>query len=295
MKKLIAILCMIFGVSSFAQTQISVIEENRPMSKGTHPSFQIDVPEANLKQVKKDWLKYIGHGTNERDTEIEGEIIQMAAVKSNISPNPFNIYSKLVETTEFVRLTVWFTEDNKTFLSTVLNNDQSLAVRKYLYDFGIQEYKDVVGKQLKLEQDKATDLDKEMAGLVKSEEKSWANIEDYKRSIITANDNIKINNSDIKAISIKITDQKAMVDKTASDPNANKGAKKTLKDLESQKEDFFKSNEKNGENIDDWNKKIREEERNMAASVDLESIKLTEISVQKDKVLQLQNKMDLIQ
>ena len=69
------------------------------MSKGTYPCFSAEIPRAKLKDVQKDWKKYISAGSKAKVLEANDEISIAGAINKNISSDPFNVYSRLLETT----------------------------------------------------------------------------------------------------------------------------------------------------------------------------------------------------
>ncbi len=292
-KTLFVALCVVsVSVSVFAQKQITVLEDTFAMSKGTQTGFQVVVPQITLIEAEKQWLKYVATGTKVKATAVNGENIQPGAVNPNVSPKPFTIYSKLLETTEGVRITAWLTENDTIFFSKQVNSDQDLAVQKYIRDFAVAVYHNEVKDELQAEQDKQKALEKELNNLIKEEEKSGKKISESNRAIQKSTDNIATNNGDIQNMAYKISDQKGMVERTASDPNAHKGAKQTLKDLENQRKKLQSQNVAENKNIDAMNKTIREEERKITDLKEREASKTTEIEQQKQKVKEVLTKLE---
>jgi hypothetical protein len=294
MKKILVAAYLTFSITAFAQKNITVDEAPRPMSKDTQFSYLVEIPQAKVKQVEKDWLKYISIKSKGKATVVNGENLQTEAVYKNISPNPFNVYSKLVETTDGVNLTVWLTDNNAAFISKTPNSIEDLAVQKYVRDFAVQEYKLAVEEELKMERNKLNDIEKQQASLIKDEEKSNKKINDNLRAIAKAKDKIVTTQSDIDAASVKIENQKTMVDKTAADANATKGAKKTLNDLEKDKVKSQKNTDGDAKDIESWEKEIREEQRNIADGKQKQGLKLSDIDAQKQIVYGVQTKLSNI-
>jgi hypothetical protein len=291
MKKILIVILFCTSVSAFAQN-IIMVDTTVVMSKGLQPAIQINIPQISQKTLKHDWLKYIGKLSKDRCSETESENLLTNVSNSNISPGSFKVYSTLLETTAGTKLTVWLTTDDITFYSRETNVDQHLAIQKYLYDFSFTEYQMVVADELKSETNRSAELEKELSALIKDHERSLKIISEDEGSIQKANDDILVNNSDLKNISAKILVQKTLVDKTASDENANKGARKTLKDLENEKENIEALKETNNKHIISWNKEIREKERNIEDLIVKQSLKGTEINLQRDKVQTVQFKLD---
>lgn len=285
---------LIASSALFAQKPVTVEESSRTFSKGSATAYSATIPQSTLKDAEKDWMKYIASGSKLKTTLVNGEYILLGAVNKNVSPNPFNVYSKLLETTEGINLTVWLTENDTVFISKELSPDKALAAEKFVRDFVVQEYRETVDAELKTENDKLEALEKEKDNLIKAEEKSAKKISEAQRSIQKSKDNINSGNAELQNLSYKISSQKSMVERTASDQNANKGAKQTMKELESEKKKLQKGIETQNKNIDSMNKQIRDEERNLAEGKEQQKSKIAEIEKQKQVVLAVQTKLENI-
>lgn len=292
MKRILFAFSCLLALNAAAQKPIVITEASESMSKGVQPAFTVEIPQAAIGQVEKDWLDYTGKGTKGKATFINGEHLQPAAVNTNISPTPFNVYAKLVDITGSVRLTAWFTANDTLFFKGADDSVRNLAIEKYMRDFAAGEYRDAVKGELKGEQEKLKALEKDLAGIIKEEEKSTKKINESNRAIKKSQDNIAANNKSIENTSEKIATQKGMVERTASDANANKGAKQTLKDLENERKKLQKDNVNENKNIEAQNKAIREEDRNTALIKERIAGKNAEIDKQKEKVKEVQTKLE---
>lgn len=295
LKQFVFVSLSILSLTAFSQKQITVIETAQPMCKDTQQvSFATVIPQTNLKESEKNWLKYLSNGSKGKAVIVNGDNLQTGVVNKNISVNPFDVYSKLRETNEGVQLTVWFPENSAVFTSKEQNTGVNQAMEKYIHDFGVQEYKRVVQRELKAEQEKQKNLESELAGLIKAEEKSIKTVSQNERSTERANLAIATNNSDIQNSSDKISNQKDNVDRNAADANATKGAKKTLGELEDDKKDLQKQNEKQGKQMDSRDKENRAEERSMVGSKEKQAAKTEAIEKQKVIVAEVQAKLNNI-
>lgn len=284
MKNLLLAACCLLTLPSVAQDTITVVEDTLVMSKGVQTGFKVEIPKAKLVEVEQHWLKYISKGSKGKATLTNGEHLQPAAINKNISPFPFNVYSNFLATTEAVRLTAWFTENDSVFISKQLNTDRDLAVIKYLTDFATAEYQLAIKAEVKAEQDKLKLLQKELSGLIKEQEKADKKISANNRAIQKSKDNIADHNTGIEDANNKINSQKEMVQMTASDPNAHKGAQKTLRDIENSKKKLQSQIEVENKNIDALNSGIREQERVVASFKEKINLKTAEIERQKQKI-----------
>ena len=291
--KIIAFISILATTLSFGQTQISVDPDVRPMSKGEFPSYSVEVPQSDVKTIDKDWKKYLSTGTKAKLIELGGEVIMPGAVNKNISSDPFNVYSKLLETNTGVRITAWFNFKDSFYISKQYNNDMDVAAKKYMLDFAMQEYHDVVSNELDGEKGRLKKLQDEMNDLIKAEEKSTKRINEDRRSIDRAKNDITANEGDQQRQADLISNQKGVVSST-TDPDANKEAVKALKDLEATKKKLEKQNEKMNKDIDGWNKEIREEQRKIDASRADQKLKSEQIENQKQVVASVQDRLAAI-
>jgi hypothetical protein len=286
-------LSLLFSVT-FSQTVITVDTLTSLMSQGTHLAYHVEIPQVKLKTLEKNWCKYTALESKTKPVLINGEYVQSAAVNRSFSLNPFNVYSKLMDTAGSVSMTVWLSENDTVFISPWSGDEKDIAARKYVRDFALEQYKEAVKLELDAETDRHKQMQKEDEGIISQQEKAAKKISQNQHSIQKAKDDIAKNNADIQTRSHQINDAKDMVERTVSDENANKGAKKTLKDLESDKRKLQKDNENQNKNIDDWGKEIREKEREIADLKQSHEAKLKEIAIQREKVQAVQIKLENI-
>ncbi|MEX0813001.1 MAG: hypothetical protein WD048_12350 [Chitinophagales bacterium] len=283
-----------FSIFTFAQEPINVTVAHQSVTRDAQNSYTVDIPQANLKDVEKEWTKYLSKKSKGRASESNGEYIQNNAVDKNISNKPFDVQSKLFGTSDGVRLTAWFTQRNRPLQSSERGNGQQLAVQKYIRDFAVPQYREAVKAELETEQDKLEEMEKQLSEMIKNEEASLKAIAENERSNERAKESIATTKSDIKSSSKKIEDQKEMVEYTASDPNATKGAKKTLDNLEDDKKDLQKSNEKEAKDLVKSKTEIREAERNTSNMQDAQAVQRANIEVQKKKIQDIKIKLSKI-
>lgn len=278
-------------ITIFAQTEITVTETQRPNSKGSFNSFQVTIPQTKLKEVERDWQKYLRDGAKGKPESVNGEIIMRGAVSKNVSPNPFTVYSKLLETTGGVILTAWITEDDSVFISAELNNDKDLAAKKYVRDFAVEEYKEVVKEELKAEKKTLNNLEDELKSFINDEDKSRKKVNEHDRSIQRNRTAISTNEGDQKNKIEQITAQKKTAEALRNSPDAYKEANKTLKTYEDELKKLQKENEKMQKEIDGWQKDIRTEERSIDKSKADQKLKTEQIEKQKAVVKTVEEKL----
>lgn len=289
------ILTFIFLWAGFLQGQtiLPVEESARPMSKGTYAAFTVEIPQTTLKQAIKDWDKYLRNGSKEKAYDGGGEHVQPGVVNKNVAPDPFKVYSTMLETTDGVRLSAWFSLGNDSvFISKEMGNDRELAAQKYVRDFAVIHYREIVKQQLADEKDKKKKMESELKDLIKQEEKSVKNINEAQRSIGQAQDAISTRRGDEQRKSDLIYNQKAMMERMESkDGQLYKDAEKVLKSMEKEKEKLQNETEKENGKIDDWNRDIREEKRKIDDLKQDQRIKRGQTEEQKKVIAQVETKL----
>jgi|ERR1043165_1782538 hypothetical protein len=295
LKSIVITSLSILSVTAFAQKQISVTQTKQPMQGDSQRvSFATIIPQTNLKEATKNWQKYISEKAKGKMVLVSGDNLQTGVVNKNISVNPFDVYSKLRETNDGVLLSVWFPQNSALFTAKEQLTGVNQGMDKYIRDFAVLEYKRVVQRELKVEQDKLKKLEADFARLIQSEEKSIKTVNENDRSTLRANQAVTTNNADIENSATKISNQKENVDRNAGDANASKGARKTLTELENDKRDLQRKNETQGRNTDNRDKENRAQERYQLNSKEKQSSKTEAIEKQRLVVASVQAKLNNI-
>ena len=293
-KLTLAFLFCAWSVTTNAQ-QLLVAQAVQVCSKGEQTAFQVLIPEAKLKNVETGWKKKLKTKSKAKVEEIGGEYIIYGAIDENIASGGFNVFSKLLETTEGVVLTVWFMRSDSVFISRESAPDKSLAVEKYVRDFAVEEYRQVVSGQLNTENKKLSELESDLKQLINNEEKANKKINENERSISRTKADIRSNENDQKVKEAEVKKQKAVVESLKTSPgDAYKGAQKTLKQFESELKKQVSENEKMHKQIDKMEAEIREEQRNIAQSVQEQYQKRADIDKQKTVVKTFEEKLSSI-
>lgn len=286
------LLCLIWPVYSFSQQQVVVEEVIKEMSKGTQTGFEVVIPEVTFKSVQNNLNRYLRKESKSRAEEANGEIFILGAVNKNIHPSPFNIYVKHLEVNDGVRLTAFFTPDDTVYFSNALDNEKAIAIKKYLRDFALQEYRSVVKDELEVQKRRLTALENELESMVKAKQRSEKNINEAKRDIESNNRSL-VDFSKLDTIkSEEILRQKDVVSRLqGTGGEEEKLAAKKLKSLENEKRKLEREREKTARDTDNQNIRIENEKRSIEKNLDDQESKKKEIEKQKEKVKSVEGKL----
>jgi hypothetical protein len=165
-----------------AQVEMPIIEAEKEMSLGTKNCYMVVIPGAKAKDISESWKKYVRRETKAKAEDAANEIKIIGAVNKNISSLPFNIFAKVLETSEGAQLSAWFAE-GEIFMSSKTTADKSTAVQKYVHDFAVEAEKNVMNGMIAAETKKAKDLEKAFENVVNDQKKAEGNINNANKEI----------------------------------------------------------------------------------------------------------------
>jgi len=294
MKNLISLTVLVLLFSVAATAQIDVETTAAVAQSGAPTVFSVNIPQVTLKNTEKAWLHYIGKGSKGKCSSDNGQFLQLGAVNKNIYHEPFEVRSTLVEAVNGVRLSAWFTKNGEHLVAKKGNGEEHFAEKKYLHDFAVMQYRSAVEDELDDEKDKLADLEKSMKAIIKEGVKSGKTITENTRSGQRTSDAMTTSENDIVKQTDKIEGQNDMIDATASDPNASRGANKTMDEMKDDKKDLQKLNESQGQDLDDLNADTQAAQRNVMTLQQRQEYTQTQIDAQRVVVRQVEAKLAAI-
>ena len=295
MKNVAVLLMALLPAVVFAQLDIKISESTQTFSKGAKPAYQFEIPQAHLKQTKSDWMDYLKKSAKGKPAIVNGEVWMNGAVNDNVTFGPFAVYSTLLETTTGVTLTAWVSFNNDSIYISPSISDRNLAVKKYLHDFALLEYKVVVKAQLQAENVKLKKLQNELESLYKQQDKANKKGNEFSRDIERNRDKIRTNENDQQTKQSQIATQKQVVDDQRNNPGPElDAARKSLKEYQSALNKLINQKEKLHRQIDKWEANIRAQDRNTTAALNNQKTKSAEIDQQKAAVKVVSDRLDNI-
>ncbi len=295
LKFLLQLLILLIPYSLIAQTKIEVEEETRSMSKGKQPGYVVLIPEATVSEIKPELKKFLRKDSKSKIEEEDGEIYISGVENKSISPEKINIYTKLAESNDGVELTAFFTENDTAFISQSTNAESSNAIKKYLKNFAVEQYKQIVKDQLSVQQRKQKDLEYQVENLIHQKQKSEQNINQAKRTIENNTHNIESLNKLLALKEDEILKQNGIVNSIkGSGTEEEKLSLKNLKTMENEKKKLDRDREHAASESDKMNARIENEQRNIEKNVESQGVKTKELENQKGIVKKTEEKLNNI-
>ncbi|MGD1847418.1 MAG: hypothetical protein ACFB10_18675 [Salibacteraceae bacterium] len=183
MKKTFLLLaCLLFlAVSGFAQKKIEVKQATANFSTGKQVALSVIVLEGNLKDVEKAWKKEM-KGLKAKVSS-KKEIFADDATMKSMGDNSFDVYA-VFEEVENVGVKVFAAFDlGGAYLSKSTHPDRFKAAEKFMYEFGVEQTKEKIGKDIKGAEKELSSREKELKDLKKEKSNLEKTIEDAQKAI----------------------------------------------------------------------------------------------------------------
>lgn len=208
----------LLSVCFFLNAQ-DVFEKKVSMSLGSQNAYYIDVPGADKKMMLKafeEMTKSYGKAKeNKKAREYFMTQTRMAAINGS---SPVDVYTKIEEgkgqSTFYL-----FVDMGGSFVNTEDNPTQSQVVKQFMEDYYVDVRKRVVSEELRLEEKKQADLEKDLRKLKEKKEDYLAEIEKSKQRIIDMEKNIEKNTVDQGTKEKEIETQKGTLKKVVEKLN----------------------------------------------------------------------------
>ena len=221
-----------------AQKPITLTPDSVKIGKTRIPGFSVTIPEVKLEALKASWVKTIEKGTKSKAIVDNNDITVFGAIIPNYEGGAVNIMSKASEQDSLCSLFVCFETKPDVYIGKVSPEYDRLS--KFLKKFAKEQYIIVAKNQLLAENDKLSELEKQLKSERKSTDKFKKNIQSADVNIEAERDKIsgfekeiEVTNSSIESISSSIS--------SMDDGDAKKAKKSELKKLENKKKGLLKS------------------------------------------------------
>ena len=220
MKRLFTLALCAIVLSATAQKAVVVTEGNEAVSNQVKNAMTVMVYEAEMKEVDKAWKKKL--------KDLKGKVTDKKEVFADdckikeMGDNTFDLYSRTEEIAgEGVKLIVGI-DLGGAHLNSTDHPDKFKVMRDFIYDFGVEANKAVIGKEIALQEKTLKKLQGELEDLQKEDKKLDSDIADCKEKIKTAEAD-RLNNSKNQEAKIgAIITQQQVVDQAKARPAAVK-------------------------------------------------------------------------
>ena len=212
------LLVLISGMGIKAQKPILVSEDSLNFGKGRLPGLSVIIPEVNYEKTLKIWIRELESGTKSKIVTENSEMSVFGAKIKEISPNPVNVYSKLMNLDSALKLNVAFEVKKDQYIERASGETDLIKAKNYLKEFARNQYIDLAKDQSDAEDKKLREIQRELSSLEKEKSRLQKSIQSENSSIVTEKDNIAVQNNELASVSAEIVEQNKQLSSTSDGP-----------------------------------------------------------------------------
>lgn len=212
MKNLYLIFCLVFMLPALnlrAQKPITIMEDSLFVGKYLQPGISVTIPEVNYEKTLKNWIKQMEAGTKSKVVTEDGMMTVFGAKLKKISPNPVNIYSKLVNQDTLSKLLVCIELKKDEYLEPALGDAQMMSARDYFKAFAKDQYMEFIKDEVAVEERKLKELSGQLSSLENSYSKTQKKAESSRTTISKEQEILATMNGQLSQLSTDIVNENA--------------------------------------------------------------------------------------
>ncbi len=234
----------------------------------------------------KVWIRDLQSGTRSKVLTENNEMTIFGAKIKAISPNPINVYSKLVSLDSMLQLYRMHLKRKRTCMLIRSSGEADYTkAQEYLKEFAKDQYIEVAKDQADAEEKKLRDLQKELSSLENEKSRMQKSIQSKNASILSEKDNITIQNNELNTVSAALVEQNNLLAAMEAGP-AQKEKADQIKDLEKRKKKALNSIESSENKINRFNSDIDKDNNEIPRNERMQE-KVREQIIQQEAVYQI--------
>jgi predicted nucleic acid-binding Zn-ribbon protein len=194
-----------------AQKPITIMEDSLLVGKYMHPGISVTIPEVNYEKTLKNWIKQIEAGTKSKEVTEDGMMTLFGAMLKKISPNPVNMYSKLVNQDTLNKLLVCIEIKKDEYLEPALGDAQMMVAKDYLKAFAKDQYIEFIKDEVAAEEKKLKDLTGQLSSLENDYSKTQKKAESSRNTISKEQETLATMNGQLSQLSTDINRENSVM------------------------------------------------------------------------------------
>jgi len=247
---------LLFPLSGIkAQQPINVYEDSLKIGDTMLPGLSVTIPEADYDKTLKEWVKELQSRTKSQVVTENNQMSIFGANIRSISPDPLNVYSRLVSLDSMLMLYASFELKKDQYVERDLNESVFNQAQNFLKEFSKTQYLSVARDQVNAEEKKLHDLQKELSSLENEKSRMRKSISSANSNISSDNENISAGNAELTTVNAALAEQNAQLATMEEGP--------ARKELEDQVKDLEKRKRKAEQSIKSSERKIRKADSNI--------------------------------
>jgi len=288
---LLSVLISSTGIN--AQKPILITEDSLKVGSNKYPGISVFIPEVEYEKTQKNWIRIQESGTRSKVVDESGKMSIFGAISKSISDTPFNILSEIVDRDTVLKLTAAFELRKDVYTERATGEAELAKAKTYLFNFAKEQYVDLVNEQLKSEENRLKDLQKEITSLQRDQSGMEKDIRSNNKRITSEEDRLVILNNELTSLTAAIYEHNMQLN--SLEPGFEKEEKvKHIKELEKQKKKATRSIKKSENKISKAEKSINNANRAIPKNDDTQEMIRRRISDQEAVVKQFEDKLNRV-
>jgi hypothetical protein len=221
-----------FGIR--AQKPIIVSEDSLRIGSSLLPGLSVIIPEANYAGTLKNWTKLLESGTKSKVVTENTEMTIFGANIKNLTDYPVNVYSILLDRDSALYLTAAFELKKDVYIERATGEAELANAKSILFNFGKDQYIEKVSEEVKVEENKLRNLEKELGSLQRDQSGMEKSIRKNNRTISTERERLISLNTELTTLTATIAEERLQYT-SMEEGEARVEEEKYLKNLEKQR------------------------------------------------------------
>ena len=247
------VLISCFGIK--AQKSILVSEDSLKVGKSLVPGLSVTIPEVDYEKTLKIWIRDLQSGTKSKVITETSDMSIFGAKIKEISPNPINVYSTLMNLDSMLQLTVSFELKKDMFIERATGETELVKAQNYLKEFAKNQYVDFAKAEADAEEKKLRDLERELSSLENEKSRLQKSIQSNNSTIASEKENIIVQNNELTTVSAALVEHNNQLSAMEEGPE-QKEKVEYIKELEKRKKKALNSIESSENKINRSNSEI---------------------------------------
>ena len=238
MKKslLFVLLICIPAIGMKAQKPILILEDSLKVGNALLPGISVVIPEVPYERTLKAWIKELESGTKSKVVDEAGGMSIFGAIMKSITEFPVNVYSELIDrnidSTLALKVAIEMKKDQ--YIERATGEAELAKAKTFLFDFAKKQYIDLVAEQVKAEENKLKDLERELGSLEKDQTGMEKSIRSNNRLISYEKEKLIELNNELTSVSAALVEHNTQL--SSMEPGDPRDERvKYIKTLEKQK------------------------------------------------------------
>jgi hypothetical protein len=245
-----------------AQKPLFVFEDSLQFGNSRFPAISVTIPEVDYNKTLKAWIKDLETGTRSKVITENRDMSIFGARIKNLSPNPVNVFSRLMNLDTILQLTVSYELKKDQYIEVSTGEAELNRAKNYLKDFAKNQYIDLAKSQADAEERKLRDLQRELSSLETQNTRFNRSIQTNNNLIAREKENIIIQNNELNSVSVAMTEHNNELINIEAEA-AQKEKMDLVKELENRKKKALKSIESSEKKINKATNAINKATREM--------------------------------